>query len=772
MKRLLFILIMISLLSFSCTTDKPKEPIEQDNESAKSEVEEESEAVELSNYQPWSIKAYLAELDSVFSETWSPDGKTVAYIIFDQLNETGKLNIWKAGEKEPKIVRSVKERIDTLYWSPDSNYIIADVGTSSLRLGIIVDAIKCTKVDSINYFGKPVWSPDGKWLALGQVRAIDPPIAWELDGTVDLTMYNVESQEIKVLKEGNQKEYYKPLNWQKDGVLEYTYLLIDGSSQRQWYLPSEETFRNQFEKQIVKKYNSPSKSYEIILIKNSEGYYFYCQNEDNFALIKHFSYVGDSPNVSWSPGEKYVILQTGISKISHGYIFDLINAKGVGSIDYLSGPFWSPTGDYLGITRRGDAIPDAGDDGPFYTTDLYIYDMGLTSYSDVLKGTEDFYYTVEGWDKEGVKYSKRTNADGKVLENGNYVYARNIISWNLDTGEQKVLEKFVGSQYAGFNYSADKKWISLIKNLPSAGEAFPGIPAFYNTETKEIKELDVILQVWFDWAETFWFNHSPKVIINQKNLFDIDSWEMKEINAGENERILAAKPSPNDTKIAAFTYYREENTIDDMGIPLNLNIFDNNGKNILNKYETDLLPFFNNNTQSLLPVNFTWLGNDAVVLENWREQYEEISDIYKIDINSGQTIKLVENAHTPIAAPDGTKIAVMEMNGDRVYFPQTIRVINSLGNTVKVLNCKDFALGFFDSEMIWSGDSEKLIVIGYEEEDAASDQFVVIYDMETEKSKVLPFNNNEFYYDGKHFLDVNEDATEIIFSQMGSLETY
>jgi len=175
---------------------------------------------------------------------------------------------------------------------------------------------------------------------------------------------------------------------------------------------------------------------------------------------------------------------------------------------------------------------------------------------------------------------------------------------------------------------------------------------------------------------------------------------------------------------------------------------------------------------SLLPVNFTWLGNDAVVLENWREQYREISDIYKIDINTGGTQKLVENAHNPLAAPNGTKIAVVEMNGESLYYPQTIKVIDPSGNSLQVLNCKDFSLGFFDSEMMWSGDSTKLIVRGYKEQDPESDQFVIIYDVTTEESKVLPFNNSELNYDGKHFLNVNEDGKEIIFSQIGSLKTY
>ena len=62
----------------------------------------------------------------------------------------------------------------------------------------------------LNTFAKPVWSPDSEWVALGSVRPIKPPIEWELDGTIDLVMYNIETKETKVIKEGNQQEYYKP----------------------------------------------------------------------------------------------------------------------------------------------------------------------------------------------------------------------------------------------------------------------------------------------------------------------------------------------------------------------------------------------------------------------------------------------------------------------------------------------------------------------------------------------------------------------------------
>lgn len=777
MKKPLFVLLfllIIGLLFVGCT-EKEKEGAPEQQSSIPVQTEEKEDKDEsLPDGSQWSIKAYLKELPNVFSETWSPDNKKVAYMVFDQFKETGKIFIWQVGEKEPKIVQSIEDRINELYWSPDSQYIIADMGTSALRLGEIVDAVKCTKVDSINYVGKPVWSPDGKWVALGKVRSIEPPIEWELDGTVDLVMYNIASKEIKVIKKGNHDKYYRPLNWQEDRVLEYVYIQMDGNSKRRWYLSREGPFKDEFEERVIKKYTSPSKKNEIILVKNNRGYNVYCQNENYFAQVKQFSFLGDLPTISWSPQEKYLLLGIGGSEISSGYIFDIINGNGMGQVDYLTGPFWSPNSEYFSFTRWGDEIPnvpDVAEAGPFFTTDLFIYDLELTNYfTNVLEGTADFYYTAEGWGQDGVQYSKRAINTGEVLEKGKYLYARNIISCNPETGEKKVLESFAGRKYGNFNYSPDKKWISLIRHHPSFGDAYPGSPAFYNTVTEEIKELDKVFQALGGWEETSWFNQAPRVIIKHSEILDVNSWEITKIKVGENERILGSKPGPDDNKIAVFTYKNEENNHDDLGISLNLYIMDDNGKEVLKKYNTNLLPYFHSNSQSLLPVDFAWLDNNTLVLESWREQYKGIVDIYKLDINSGQTKKLIENAHIPRPTPDGSKLAVIEFKDGSRYFPQDIKVVNTEGDIITTLNCKDFGLDFFGSDMVWSNDSSRLVIKGYKEENKVRKQYVVIYNLEAENGKVTEFGNNELNSPGKQFLYVSEDGTEVVYSQMGRIE--
>ncbi|MGB4131222.1 MAG: hypothetical protein WBK45_04755 [Tepidanaerobacteraceae bacterium] len=755
-------IVCIILIACSSNSSLEQVGLPAEEKEANSEISSDS--------SPWSINAYLKELPNVILQKWSPDNKKVAYTVFEQSRENTRIYIWHVGEKEPKLVQGVEGKIDDLYWSPDSRYIVADIGTSALRLGEIVDVERRIKVDSIKYAGKPAWAPDSKWLALGKVRSIIPPIEWELEGTIDLIIYNIETKETKVIKEGNQNEYYKPLTWGIDGVLDYACNKMSGDSYIRCYLPEEGNMEDEFEKRVKQKYFSPSKKNEVIIVSNNGGYNAYCKTENYFSRIKEFSFLRNLPTVSWSPQEKYLILVLEGLQIFSGYVYDVHNGHEMGEIDYLKGPFWSPTGDYFAFTRRGENIPEANNSGRHYTTDLCIFDLELGNYFiELFKGTADFYYTAEGWEKEGIAYSQRDYASGKVLEKGKYVYARHIVSWNPETGEEKVLESFSGRKYGILNYSPDNKWISLIKYHPSAGDAFPGNPAFYNTLTGEIKELDIVFQATGGWEEISWFHKSPRVIIEHSKLLDINTWTKNELKVPENERILGSKPAPDD-KIAVFTYKPKEDNHDNLGIPLKLYIMSDNGQKILNENQTEILPYFHNNTQCLLPVNCDWLDSNTLVLESWREQYKEIADVYKIDVNTGETYKLIENAYNPCPAPDGSKIAVTMFNDGSSYFSQDIKVVDTDGDIIKTLNCKDFDLDFFGSDMIWSTDSSKLVVKGYKKENKVRKQYVVIYDFIEENSKTMGFKNNQLSHVEKNLLFVSEDGREIIYSQLGRLE--
>ena len=134
---------------------------------------------------------------------------------------------------------------------------------------------------------------------------------------------------------------------------------------------------------------------------------------------------------------------------------------------------------------------------------------------------------------------------------------------------------------------------------------------------------------------------------------------------------------------------------------------------------------------------------------------------------SGNTYKLVENAHTPCPAPDGPKIAVIALKDDSRHLPQDIKVVNTEGDIIRTLNCKDFGLDFFSSTMMWSADSGKLVIKGYEEGNMLRKQYVVVYDYEAGCGKAVELEDDGLRYSEKNILFVGEDGQEIAYSQLG-----
>ena len=49
-----------------------------------------------------------------------------------------------------------------------------------------------------------------------------------------------------------------------------------------------------------------------------------------------------------------------------------VMVREIGEIDYLTGPFWSPNGDYFAFTRRGKDLPEADNNGHFLQL-IYVF---------------------------------------------------------------------------------------------------------------------------------------------------------------------------------------------------------------------------------------------------------------------------------------------------------------------------------------------------------------------------------------------------------------
>ncbi|KKM09719.1 hypothetical protein SY88_17425 [Clostridiales bacterium PH28_bin88] len=167
------------------------------------------------------IKAILSQRKDAYAVTWSPDGTVVAFVVGDTQGMEGQMYLWFSGDQRPKLISGITDRICDFYWSPDSQYVFVDTGTSAQRGGIIVSVEQHKEIGRIGYTHRPQWSPDSKMVALGVVRKVEPPIPWELDGTIDLALYNVETGELNVVATGTNEVYYYPVKWDRDGTLTY-----------------------------------------------------------------------------------------------------------------------------------------------------------------------------------------------------------------------------------------------------------------------------------------------------------------------------------------------------------------------------------------------------------------------------------------------------------------------------------------------------------------------------------------------------------------------
>lgn len=217
MKIIICILILILSVSCSANNHSSYETTEQPNNN------DEKHNISDTNNE-WSLEAIenmILNMDEVYEVKPSPDKKMIAYIKGDPDEWSARMFLWKEGESGPIETEGVEDRICELFWSPDSEYIFMDIGTSAMRHGIIFSIKDMKSTYSIGYIGSCQWSPDSTWVAIGTVNDVKPCIDVESEGSIDLTLLNVKTGDKKVIAEGTSELFYLPEEWRSDGTLIY-----------------------------------------------------------------------------------------------------------------------------------------------------------------------------------------------------------------------------------------------------------------------------------------------------------------------------------------------------------------------------------------------------------------------------------------------------------------------------------------------------------------------------------------------------------------------
>ena len=205
-------------LSVSCTCKN-----QSSNKTTKQSNNYEDKEISDTN-KDWSLETIeniVLNSEEIYEIKPSPNKKMIAYIKGDPDKCSGHMFIWKVGESKPIETEDIEDRICELFWSPNSEYIFMDIGTSVVRHGIIFSVKDMCQAYSIGYVGNSQWSPDSTWVALGTVNDVKPVVDVEPEGSIDLTLINVKTGDTKVIAKGTSELYYLPEEWRSDGTLVY-----------------------------------------------------------------------------------------------------------------------------------------------------------------------------------------------------------------------------------------------------------------------------------------------------------------------------------------------------------------------------------------------------------------------------------------------------------------------------------------------------------------------------------------------------------------------
>src|SRR5580765_1513325 len=146
--------------------------------------------------------------------TWSPDGKSVAFIS----NMSGRNNVWMvpADGGFPTQLTVSDQRQSSITWSPDGKWIAYqsdydgdeqwDIFLVSPKTGKVVNLTQTREIAETN----PTWSPDGRYLAY----EVKP----KTSAAIEIDIYDMTMREVKHVTANTPQDLGNyGIIWSKDG---------------------------------------------------------------------------------------------------------------------------------------------------------------------------------------------------------------------------------------------------------------------------------------------------------------------------------------------------------------------------------------------------------------------------------------------------------------------------------------------------------------------------------------------------------------------------
>ena len=319
-------------------------------------------------------KLYMTR--SVGDSTWSPDGKTVAFIC----NLSGRNNLWLVPSEGgwPMQLTVSDQRQSSPAWSPDGKWIAYasdydgdeqwDIFLVSPKTGEVKNITNTREISEQS----PTWSPDGRYLAY----MVKP----KTSSVYEIDLYDTVLRDVKHLTTGTAADLMNaaPI-WSKDGKsIFYTQSQAKGTDSNV-FVADVETAKSTLltphkgEQQFSASDVSPDGKHVLITSNAGNGY-------DNVGLLetatKKIRWVTEDKweisGVSFSPDGKSLLYTANVDGNVDIYAYEIATAK-VRALALPRGLNF-PAGSDTPYTRDGARLLYSHS-GPSAPGDLWVYDV-------------------------------------------------------------------------------------------------------------------------------------------------------------------------------------------------------------------------------------------------------------------------------------------------------------------------------------------------------------------------------------------------------------
>ncbi|MDC0760189.1 hypothetical protein POF51_05755 [Brevibacillus sp. AG] len=181
------------------STAPTNQPVEEQQKESLSPYQGLNKIREIEKVKGGTYQGEWKEDEYTFHAEWSPNFQAVAY--YKGTTEDGQAYIWKVGNDSPS---PIKEAVIDRYfftWSPDSEYLLLDTGTSRHRGGQIYQVANDRMSEPFSYISQFRFSPDSKRAAFSQLSGIisKEKYGMEDEETEDIWLYELSTGKQKKL---------------------------------------------------------------------------------------------------------------------------------------------------------------------------------------------------------------------------------------------------------------------------------------------------------------------------------------------------------------------------------------------------------------------------------------------------------------------------------------------------------------------------------------------------------------------------------------------